>query len=198
MPYHSFSCDVTTNSFQIILKILFLMKSCTILVRFFSKFIFSWKRGFKNWKVSPLKGIFTIEIVVCLHQVAQIAKLVHLLLWICTGPRLLRRSRLELRVSPALGPPRRDRGLPHQQTAVCPRFGPAGLATNSIFFCLLFVKKIIDWQINDPSLGKTLFSFVPPSNFLVSVWDPWRAFWADKAPIKGLDLPCALLPELQR
>ena len=39
-----------------------------------------------------------------------------------------------------------------------------GLATYSIFFCFLFVKKIIDLpggQINDPLSGKTLFSVVP-------------------------------------
>ena len=36
-----------------------------------------------------------------------------------------------------------------------------------------------------PSSGKTLFSVVPPSNSLVSVLDPWRAFWADMAPFKG-------------
>ena len=31
----------------------------------------------------------------------------------------------------------------------------------------------------------------------IIVLDPWRAFWADKAPFKGPRL-CALLPELQR
>ena len=30
-----------------------------------------------------------------------------------------------------------------------------------------------------------LFSSIPPSNSLVSVSDPWRAFWADTAPFKG-------------
>ena len=39
-----------------------------------------------------------------------------------------------------------------------------GLATNSIHFCFLFVKKY--------GRGKTIFSFVPPSNSLVSVSDP--------------------------
>ena len=40
------------------------------------------------------------------------------------------------------------------------------------FFNLLFVKKIIyliGGQINDPSSGRLLFSFIPFSNFLVSV-----------------------------
>ena len=54
-----------------------------------------------------------------------------------------------------------------------------GLATNSIFFWFLFVKKIIDqW----PLVGKTLFTSVPPSN---SNLCPWRAFWADLVPFKG-------------
>ena len=46
---------------------------------------------------------------------------------------------------------------------------PSGVATNSIFFCFLFAKKIIDLpggKINDPSLGKILFSFVPPPRFV--------------------------------
>ena len=65
---------------------------------------------------------------------------------------------------------------------------PSGVATNSIFFCFLFAKKIIDLpggKINDPSLGKILFSFVPPSNSLAVVSDPWRAFWTATAPFKG-------------
>ena len=33
--------------------------------------------------------------------------------------------------------------------------------------------------------GEILFSSLPPSNSLVSVSDPWRAFWADTAPFKG-------------
>ena len=36
----------------------------------------------------------------------------------------------------------------------------------------------------DPCRGNT-FSSVPPSNSLVSVLDPWRAFWADTPPFKG-------------
>ena len=52
------------------------------------------------------------------------------------------------------------------------------------FFCFFY--KIIDLpkgQINYPSEEWTLFSFVPPSNSLVSVLDPWWAFWADTAPL---------------
>ena len=55
------------------------------------------------------------------------------------------------------------------------------------FFFVSFLWKIIDLpglQINDPSSGEILFSFVPPSNSHVSVFDPWRAFWADTAPFK--------------
>ena len=76
------------------------------------------------------------------------------------------------------------------------RFGPElqafftkapGLATNSIFICFLFVKNHwFAWRANQwPLVGETLFSSVPPSNSLVSVSDPWRAFWADTAPFKG-------------
>ena len=36
-----------------------------------------------------------------------------------------------------------------------------------------------------PFMEKTLLSSVPPSNFLISVSDPWRAFWADRTPFKG-------------
>ena len=62
-----------------------------------------------------------------------------------------------------------------------------GLATNSIFFCFLFMKnhwfacKANQW----PLIGETLISSVPPSNSLVSVSDPWRAYWADTPPFKG-------------
>ena len=62
------------------------------------------------------------------------------------------------------------------------------------------------WLLNNPILGgsdrkksldhhighrtprcETLYSAlaVPPSNSLVSVWDPWRAFWADTPFFKG-------------
>ena len=36
-----------------------------------------------------------------------------------------------------------------------------------------------------PLIGEVLFSSVPPSNSLISVSDPWRAFWAGTAPFKG-------------
>ena len=47
----------------------------------------------------------------------------------------------------------------------------SGLATNSIFFCFLFVKTHwFAWRANQwPLFGKTLFSSVPPCNSLVSV-----------------------------
>ena len=63
----------------------------------------------------------------------------------------------------------------------------AGLDTNSIFFCFLFVKNHwFAWRANQwPLIGETLFSSVPPSNSLVSVSDPRRAFWADTAPFSG-------------
>ena len=80
------------------------------------------------------------------------------------------------------------------------RRGRPGLAQ---FFRFPFYKKIIDLpggQIND-LIWETLFSVVSPCNSLiawranqwplnslVSVSDPWRAFWADTAPFKGLAL----------
>ena len=52
------------------------------------------------------------------------------------------------------------------------------------FMLHLFVKNHwCTWRANQlPLIGETLFSFVPPSNSLVSVSDPWRA----------LDLPLAI------
>ena len=47
-----------------------------------------------------------------------------------------------------------------------------GLATSSIFPCLVFEKKITalsGGQINYPSSGRIMISFVPPANSLVSV-----------------------------
>ena len=42
------------------------------------------------------------------------------------------------------------------------------------------------WRANKwPLTGEILLSSVPSSNSLVSVLDPWRAFWADVAPFKG-------------
>ena len=62
-----------------------------------------------------------------------------------------------------------------------------GLATDSIFFCFLFMKahwfacRAYQWTL----IGETLFSYVPPSNSLVSVSDPQRDFWADMALFSG-------------
>ena len=69
---------------------------------------------------------------------------------------------------------------------------PTGLSTNSISFCFLFVKKSL-FYLEGKSMTpcwETLFSVVPPSNSLVSVSDPWRAFWADTTPFKGPQLWC--------
>ena len=65
--------------------------------------------------------------------------------------------------------------------------GLPGLATNSISFCFLFVKTHwFAWRANQwPLIGESLFSFVPPSNSLVSVSYPRRAFWADPAAFSG-------------
>ena len=70
----------------------------------------------------------------------------------------------------------------------------SGLATNSIFFCFLFVKNHwLAWRPNQwPLIWETLFSFVPLRNILVSVSDPWRAFWDDTAPFKGPRLASSL------
>ena len=48
------------------------------------------------------------------------------------------------------------------------------------------------------SLEKTLFSFVPPSNSLVSISDLQVLFVLTWRPSRALDSPIALLPELQR
>ena len=59
--------------------------------------------------------------------------------------------------------------------------------SNSILFCSLFVNNhAFAWRANQwPLVRETLFSVVPPSNSLVPVSDPWRAFWADTTPFKG-------------
>ena len=92
---------------------------------------------------------------------------------------------------------------PDQEGHVRQAAGLPGLATNSIIFYFLFVKKNhwFAWRANQwPLAGETLFSSVPPSNSLISVSDPRRAFWADTVPFLGprLASPRALLPELQR
>ena len=68
------------------------------------------------------------------------------------------------------------------------------------FFLFLFVQNHwFAWRANQwPLVRETLFSSVPPSNSLVSVSDPRRAFWADQRPSWALDSSRALLPELQR
>ena len=81
----------------------------------------------------------------------------------------------------------------------------SGLATKSIFstlsifsdcLCFLLIISLPGGQINEPSSGRILFSSVPPSNSLVSVSDPQRAFWADTEPFKGhIPRTFALLPE---
>ena len=79
-----------------------------------------------------------------------------------------------------------------------------GLATNSIFFCFLFVKThwvvcLHVWiEINDPLSGKHYsLPFLPatpssPSRNLEGLFELTRR------PSRALDLPRALLPELQR
>ena len=71
------------------------------------------------------------------------------------------------------------------------------------FFCFLFVKTHwFAWRANQwPLIGETLFSSVPPSNSLVSVSDPRRAFWADTVPFLGPRLASCVasgITELQR
>ena len=58
------------------------------------------------------------------------------------------------------------------------------------FFTFLSVKNhTLAWRANQwPLIWETLFSSVPPSNSLVSVSDPRRAFWADTAPFSGPQL----------
>ena len=66
--------------------------------------------------------------------------------------------------------------------------------SGSIFFGFLFVKNLpvknwFAWRANQrPHQWQSmeiLFSSIPPSNSLVSVSDPQRAFWADTAPFSG-------------
>ena len=59
-----------------------------------------------------------------------------------------------------------------------------GLASNSILLCFPSVKKLALRANQCPLVGEIIFSFVPPSNSLVSVSDPRRAFWADTAHFK--------------
>ena len=54
------------------------------------------------------------------------------------------------------------------------------------FFIIVLVKKSISLD------GKKMFSSHFPSKYLVSISDPWRAFWAETVPLRALDTPCAL------
>ena len=76
-----------------------------------------------------------------------------------------------------------------------------GLATNSIFFCLLFLKKIIDLpggQINDPSSGKHYsLPFLPAPHSSPS-WTLEGLFEQTVHPSRALDSLCALLSKLLR
>ena len=75
------------------------------------------------------------------------------------------------------------------------------MTTNSIFFCSLFVKNIIDLpggQINDPSSGKHYslpFLLATPSSLSRTLEG---LFELTRRPSRALDSPRALLPELQR
>ena len=53
------------------------------------------------------------------------------------------------------------------------------------FFSVSFLWKLIDLPGGQTLIRETLFSSIPPSNSLVSVLDPQRAFWADMAPFSG-------------
>ena len=51
----------------------------------------------------------------------------------------------------------------------------SGMLTITKFLPVSFLHEIIylsGGQMYDPLVGETLFSFVPPSNSFVSVWDP--------------------------
>ena len=65
-----------------------------------------------------------------------------------------------------------------------------GLATNSIFFCFLFVKKIIDLpggQINDPSSGKHYSLLFLPETPLSPSRTLERLFELTRRPSRALD-----------
>ena len=65
----------------------------------------------------------------------------------------------------------------------------AGLVTNSIIF--LLVKN--QW----PLIEETLFSSVLPSNSLVAVLNPWKAFWADMVTSRDFNLASWVITEKQ-
>ena len=65
------------------------------------------------------------------------------------------------------------------------------------FFLFPFCKRNhwFAWRANQwPLIREILFSSVPPSNSLVSVLDPRRAFWADTAPFKSPRLALCVAP----
>ena len=67
----------------------------------------------------------------------------------------------------------------------------------------VFIMRLRKGASNDisrgPYPGKTIdLSAVPPSIYLVLVSDPWRAFWADKAPLKGIERRAPSWPPLMR
>ena len=69
----------------------------------------------------------------------------------------------------------------------CRPWCTAGLATNSIFFCFLFVKNPPEsppGKSMTPHRGNTII-FRSSSNSHVSVLNPWRDFLADTVPFKG-------------
>ena len=69
---------------------------------------------------------------------------------------------------------------------------------NFFYLLLFFVKNHwFSWKANlRPLIGEKPISFVPLSNSLVSVSDPWRAL--TRRPSRALDSPRVLLPKLQR
>ena len=72
----------------------------------------------------------------------------------------------------------------------------AGLATNSIFFCFLFVQNhcLPEGQINDPSSRKHYsLPFLPVTSSSLSQTLEWL-FWSDTATFKGPRLTSRIAP----
>ena len=59
---------------------------------------------------------------------------------------------------------------------------PPGPVTNSIFSICKTLLIFLECKSMNPLLRKIWVAFVPPSHSLISVSDPWRAFWAEMAP----------------